>query len=1185
MMSTEKRIEELLTLIDKDVKLIDAFEECGADLTHLNITGLCEQQKGFLAAALCKKHDKKPVIIVPDPARARMLTGYLRPFVKGDIVVVQPREMSLVNAMASSHDTESERLGNIEKLMTNDFGAALICAGAMMNRMMPVKEFKKYCLDIKLGETIDPSDLKESLIEAGYERVNMVASPGEFSWRGDVMDIYTPNVGQPVRIGFFDDEVDQIKTFDADNQRSVEQLKKVKVMPAREILIKHERATEVSRLINGAANEDAKIMKQNGKIAAAEALLKTAEADSEFIREGVRVSGIEKWVPMILEEFDTLDKYIDFKRTEVFADELAEIKARADSYLGEFYTRCKAAFEIGSVSKKSFEAAIAVYDMMKNLDGIKAMIALSCLNSSGNGLPGGRTVTVTGLAGDSFRGREKELSLQVKSCSFNSDEVIALLATGDQRIEKLNDILVSEGAVLEVIHKDLPSGFIYPAIGLTLIGEQDVFGSEKTIRKKKKGGASLDIFNDLKVGDYVVHDVHGIGLYEGLVNMKVGDVSQDYLKISYAKGAVLYITLDNLQSIQRYVGPNSSSPKLSDLNSQEWTKSVDRAKSSIKRLAFDLVKLYAARRANRGFACGPDDVWQTEFEENFPYVETDDQLSAVKDIKRDMESEVPMDRLLCGDVGFGKTEVAFRAIFKAVANGKQVFMLSPTTLLAQQHYENFKERLGTFPVRTALLSRFVPHKQMEQTIKDIKEGTVDVVIGTHRLLSKDVVAKDLGLLVIDEEQRFGVNHKEQIKNMRNTVDVLSLSATPIPRTLHMSMSGIRDISVLDDPPMNRRPVQTYVMPYNEETVVQACMREVSRKGQVFYLYNKTSDIDKKARELEKLMPGVRVVYAHGQMSEDYLENVITRFVSGEADILVCTTIIESGVDMPNVNTMIVENGDRFGLSQLYQIKGRVGRSDKQAYAYITYDEEKSMNDDARKRLMAIREFTELGSGIKIALRDLEVRGAGNLLGAEQHGQMNVIGYELYCRLLDEEIKHLRDEGDESVLELIQASVELEFDSYIPTSYIDDETSRMVVYRRISNITNTKEYEDFIDEVLDRYGDPPTQVIVLADVALIRAYASKLGFDRVIIKDDKVLLYYAPSRKIDMFAVGELVNSKEFEGKVLLNAAGRPYLHYMPMKLSKKDVITNTRRLLTIMSDALEKEKEEAASSNNPNATT
>ncbi|SEW35848.1 transcription-repair coupling factor [Ruminococcaceae bacterium KH2T8] len=1169
----DKEISSILKLIENDEALIASSDRCVREARHLNVSGLCEQQKGYLIAALANKHSKKPVVISSDTVRAKALAGSMKPFIDGEILIVEPSEMSIVTAVASSRDGESERVGSISRLMRNDYAAAIICAGALASKMQSKKEFEKDMISLKLGDRKDPTDLIDELVAIGYERVASVSCAGEFAARGDVIDVFSPDSRMPTRLSFFDDEIDQIKSFDTDDQRSTESFTKVTFCRAREIVFDaKKRGSAADTILKSAASDINKMNAESAK-AAAELLSRTAHNDSDAVREGMRLTGMARWIGAIVSEPDMIIDYIDKTLNMLFIDEMSEVRGRIDGYEADYISRCRNAFETGTCPSCAFESIFEIPEIMKRLDKGHQITAVSCLATSGNGLPGGLTVTSDGLAGENWRGRDKELGIFVKKTE--AEMTMRFLLTGSQRVEGFRLRMVGEGVSIKVIPADLPAGFVYPAAKMCLIGEQDVFGSEKKISKKRNGAAKITFFGDITPGDYVVHDAHGIGRYEGIVNMRMGKSNQDYLKISYAKNATIYLPIDKLDKLQKYVGPNGKEPKLSSLDSGEWNKSVERARTSIKKVAFDLVKLYAARRASKGYSCSPDDVWQKEFEENFPYTETDVQLNAIRDIKKDMESDTPMDRLLCGDVGFGKTEVAFRAIFKCVTNGKQAFMLAPTTLLAQQHYDNFLERLHGFPIRVVLLSRFVPAAVMKQNLKDIKEGKADVVIGTHRILSKDVIPHDLGLLVVDEEQRFGVNHKEQIKAMRNNIDVLTLTATPIPRTLHMSMSGIRDISVLDEAPMNRRPVQTYVMGYDEEIVTQACLREISRGGQVFYLYNKTADIDKKAAHLEALMPGVKVSYAHGKMSEHQMEKIIESFIVGEADILVCTTIIESGVDMPNVNTMIVEDSDRFGLSQLYQIKGRVGRSDRQAYAYITYDPDKEMNSDARKRLMAIREFTELGSGVKIALRDLEVRGAGNLLGAEQHGQMDVIGYELYCRLLDEEIKHLKDGDDVSFLPAITVNMEVDFDSYIPVSYIEDEESRMAAYRRIGSIGDRKDYDDFLDEVTDRYGDPPKEVNFLAGAALIRALAAKAGFERVCFKDAGVLLYFASDRKMNMKSVTALIGTPEFAGRILMCAQGKPYLHYKPRTNRHDKTVEESIKMLDILIENMEPKKAEA----------
>ncbi|MBO4637101.1 MAG: transcription-repair coupling factor [Clostridiales bacterium] len=1158
----EGSVSELLRLIENDRGLIDAQDRCERQVSHLNVSGMCEQNKGFLAASLSARKSKLPVIIVPDPARARVFADYIAPFVDGRTVILSPAEMSLVSAVARSRENDSDRAGEISLISSGRFGAAIICASALTNRMISPREWNGFVLHLRTGDRYEPADLITALTGMGYERTGTVSVPGEFSSRGDVIDIYPPDMGKPVRLSFFDDEIDRIATFDPETQRSEDQFTKTEIFPAVEYLWKKEKRGSLAQKIRLSGAGDINAMNASSRTGVGELLNRTVKADAEAMETGSPISGIARWLPIIYDEPSSILDYINTNTCMVFIDEIMECRSRMDAYAADYMARCKNAFETGTAPKCAFESLLPSPEAFKRLDKIGCVTTLSCLPSSGNGLPGGITVKASSASAENWRGRDRELASYVKNKEYKS--TVRFLITGTQRTEALRLRLAGEGIAPQIVGRALPSGFDYPGAGLILIGEQDVFGSEKKMSSPKKKTGRLNFFGDVKPGDYVVHDVHGIGQYEGTVNMRMGKSCQDYLKINYAKNAVIYVPVDKLDKLQKYVGPGGKQPKLSSLDSGEWTKAVERARSSIKKLAFDLVKLYAVRRSGKGFSCEPDNEWQKMFEENFPYVETDDQLSAIRDIKKDMESDVPMDRLLCGDVGFGKTEVAFRAMFKCVQNGKQAFMLAPTTLLAQQHYDNFISRVRGFPVKVALLSRFVPPSKIRQSLKEIKDGSVDVVIGTHRILSKDVIPHDLGLLVVDEEQRFGVNHKEQIKAMRSNIDVLTLTATPIPRTLHMSMSGIRDISVLDEAPMNRRPVETYVLEYDEEIVVQACMREISRGGQVFYLYNKTADIDEKASYLGSLMPGVRVVYAHGKMSEHQMEKIVESFILGEADILVCTTIIESGVDMPNVNTMIVEDSDRFGLSQLYQIKGRVGRSDRQAYAYITYDPEKSMNSDAQKRLMAIREFTELGSGVKVALRDLEVRGAGNLLGAEQHGQMEVIGYELYCRLLDEEIKLLKDEGDTSYLPKPQVNLEIDFDSYIPSKYIDDEAIRMSIYRRIGKISSRPDYDDFLDEVTDRYGDPPKEVVFLAGAALVKALASDAGFERVCFRDAGVLLYFANDRKMDQEAVGRLLKTPRFAGKIMICAQGKPYIHYKPTSLSHEKTVGEVTDLFDVL---------------------
>lgn len=1170
----DKSLTELLGRIASDKELAADFSTSLKTGKHLNITGLCNEQKVYVAMALARLNGRKAVFIEPDSARARVTASYCAAFTDGPVTLLSPSELSLVSAEASSRELELNRSAALSELARGEYGAAVITAGALLNKLEPKEVFRKRIIDLKVGMEMERDELVEKLLLNGYENVPQVMEKGEFSVRGDIVDIYSPSYTEPVRVSFFDTEIDQIKTFDRETQRSTGQLEETAAVPASAYAFPEDKRDEIASLIKDRVQEDlAKMNTATREVRrAAELLSRTATGDAEKISNGIEPSGIARWLGIILKDYQTIIDYVNGSDVVFFADEMVDIDARLNAYAGEYVQRCRDSFEIGIAPTCAPSAMVNISKLMRALDGLDNIVTLSMFQSSGNGLPGGVLHTVSGFPADNFSGRAQELSALLRE-----NKNVYLVAHHGRRWEQLKERLAEYDCFTEIIDAPLPAGFNYPLLGITILGEQELYGTEQKRPEKKKGGNRIQFFSEINPGDYVVHDKHGVGRYEGLVNMRVGEIRKDYLKLTYAKGETLYILPENLDSLQKYVGPGEKEPKLSRLGGDEWKKSVSRARDAIKKVAYDLLKIYAARSVNKGFACAPDDEQQKLFEAKFPFVETDDQLRAVHEIKTDMESERPMDRLLCGDVGFGKTEVAFRAMFKAVMNGRQVIMLAPTTLLAQQHYENLSRRLKGFPVNVCMLSRFVSQAQIKQNLIDIESGKIDIIIGTHRALSNDVKPPHLGLLVIDEEQRFGVNHKEKIKSMKTDVDVLSLSATPIPRTLHMSLSGIRDISVLEEAPFNRRAVQTYVLGYDEQIIVQACMREIARGGQIFYLYNRTSDIDKVADNLAKAMPGVRVTYAHGQMPENGLEAVVTDFVEGKYDILVCTTIIENGVDMPNVNTLIVENADRFGLSQLYQIKGRVGRSDRQAYAYITYNADAPLNEEASKRLNALREFTELGSGVRIAMRDLEVRGAGSLLGAEQHGQMDVIGYELYCRLLDEEVRLLKSGKDEvldtDVLTGHSESaekgftVEVDYDAYIPSSYIQDEAARMSCYRRIGDISSFESYSDFIDEVTDRYGDAPSEVYILSGVSLMRSLAGTLGFTKASIKNAGVRLYLNPNLQIDMQALGALMRDHFYGARVTINATGSmPYMLFKPSSVKQDKTVTEIIGLLRILDE-------------------
>ena len=1168
-------------------ELVDSFS---TQKGHINLTGMTETQKAFLIAAAAlyrsendprygsenasEKADGKkagknetsdfpvPVILVSDELSARKMKSYLDAFFEKESVILRGRETHMSQVSASSREIEQGRVNALVKYVTRDCGCLIVTAGALLTKMLPMGRFINTSVTVRLGRRLAPEDLAQTLISMGYVRTREVEGVGEFSKRGDIFDFFPSGSDMGVRLSFFDDEVDQIKLFNLNTQRSEQQLKEYTILPASELLLPpkdwERLADKMVAIGDEAARKAAAIGADRNNI---DTLLRMVGKESEALRSGGSFSGWEKWAAVLEENTESILSFVRSMGDTIYVDEIAQVRSRMDGVAADFEARFRNAFEKGLVPAECSTALMKIPDVFRELDK-KQVVAMAILPSSNNGLPGAVHIKIQGTACNSYRGHEDALAELISGRNKEGKTTYIMSGTGS-RADKLRTFLFEKNSMPVLLPKPLPSGFVYPAINMVLIGTQDIFGVDRGIKKKKKGGMTIDLFSDLVPGELVVDDENGVGRYDGLVNLEVEGTKRDYLQITYANDDHLYIPMDRLDHIQKYVASDGRTPKLARLGSAEWSKSVSRAKNSIKQLAFDLVELYAKRQAVDGYAFSPDTVWQTQFEDDFPYQETEDQLNAIKDIKKDMESKKSMDRLLCGDVGFGKTEVAFRAIFKCVMDGKQAVLLAPTTVLVQQHYDNLKERLRGYPIRIAMLSRFATPKEIKRAVTGINDGSVDVVVGTHRVLSKDVQPKNLGLMVIDEEQRFGVNHKEKMKTLRNTVDVLTLTATPIPRTLHMSLSGIRDISVLEEPPQDRRPVQTYVIEYDPQIIAEACLREIERHGQVFYLFNNTHLIQEKAEMLSDMLPGARIVYAHGKMSERELESIIEAFIRKEADILVCTTIIESGVDMPNVNTIIVENSDRFGLSQLYQLKGRVGRSDRQAYAYITYQPEKVLNEDAEKRLAAIRDFTELGSGIKIALKDLEVRGAGNLLGAEQHGQMDVIGYELYCRMLDEEIKKLSGTWEPEVEDTV---IKMSEDAYISPAYIPDDGQRMDVYRHIQSIASKKEREDLEDELTDRFGDVPKEVTILANIAIIRHQASKLGFETVEIEKDTARLYYRPGVSGAAAAILMAGGDKRFDGHIMVYSLKKPFLQYKPAPKDQKEIVANVAELLDLMSE-------------------
>ena len=1157
-------------------RLVEGLRGKNATFT---VAGPPDSLKSWLAWQLGTETGRRPCLLVADELRARTVAADLAALVDDPVLIFRPRDLNLTDAEASSREMEMQRMAILGQLLDDRCGALVIPAAAALQKLPSAPLFQARFLHCRVGQKLDLDDCARQLIRNGYEHMRLTDGPGQFARRGDILDVVIPSAeddGDPegFRLSFFDNEIDAIKRFDPQTQRSSTMLQAISIPPVRELLPdlnqKDDLAARIlacgesaaqTALANGAARETAVSMRQ------------LARKDAERVSQNVHFAALDRWIGLVQPKPVCILDYAREAGCLIFLDEPLRIRNRVDAAQADLDERLRAMLTKGQALPQWSEVAFRGDDLGLCLDRTRPLLSLSQLASPGNTLPDTPLITLQARPSDGYRGREAKL-LDEAADWMRQSWTLVLFAGSQHRRDRLSQLFGEKGIRPQIVPDSLPRGFVWPAARLAVLGTLDVFGSERPARRRRHGdGIKIDLFSDLVPGEMVVHEAHGIGRYDGLVNMENNGTRRDYLKITYAGDDSLYIPMESLDQIQKYVGADSREPRLSKLGGQEWTRMKERARSSIRKLATDLIRLYAQRAAIKGKAFAPDTVWQQEFEEQFPYEETEDQLRSVQEIKSDMESERVMDRLLCGDVGFGKTEVAFRAIFKCVMDGCQAVLLAPTTVLAQQHYDNLVKRMAGFPVQIGLLSRFAAEAMQKNTLSGLMHGKVDVAVGTHRLLSQDVRLKKLGLLVIDEEQRFGVDHKEKLKALWPDVDVLTLSATPIPRTLHMAMSGIRDISVLEEPPHDRRPVQTYVMEYDRDLVAEAILREISRQGQVFYLYNDTRRIVEKAAELEQLLPGARIVCAHGKMNEKLLEDIISGFIGQESDILVCTTIIESGIDMPNVNTIIVEDADRLGLAQLYQLRGRVGRSDRQAYAYITYRRDKALTEIAEKRLAAIRDFTELGAGFKIALRDLEVRGAGNLLGAEQHGQLEAIGYDLYCRMLEETIQELQGHVPASK---ISAVIDLDIDAFVARRYIPDEGQRMDMYRRIADIRTFADYQDVLDECLDRFGDPPPETMALADIAYIRALAGRQGFSRIHQHQENLVMTYDESATPDMGILARLIGRPDFKGQLLFNAGTKPYLVYRGAARLKLKIAENLRKLFQAMDPDVSQHDKEAS---------
>ncbi|MDB6469834.1 transcription-repair coupling factor [Blautia wexlerae] len=1001
----------------------------------LQVSGCMESQKSHLMYGLSGIAPYR-LILAEDERRAREIYEDYR-FYDRKVYSYPAKDLLFFQADIHGNLLIRQRMKVIKALLEEKELTVVTSIDGCMDFLESLEKIKEQLIHYESDSTVDIEQLKNQLVALGYERVGQVEMPGQFSVRGGIVDIYCLTEENPWRIELWGDEIDSIRSFDPESQRSLENLEELTIYPA----VEHIGDKDMVSFLDYFPEERTIIfLDEPNRLTEKGGAVEEEYRQSRMHREEKGSRNLpENW----LCSFEQLQKELN-KRNCISVCAL-EPKQAGWKVREKFYLEVKSI----SAYNNSFELLVKDLHQYKK-QGYR--IAL---------LSGSRT-------------RAERLAKDLQ------EEGLAAFYGQDYDRE------ICPGEIM-VVYGHAKKGFEYPLIKFAVMTESDIFGQEQKKKKKKNySGSRIQDFAELSIGDFVVHEKHGLGIYRGIEKVEVDRIVKDYIKIEYRGGSNLYIPATQLDCLQKFSGADASkAPKLNKLGTQEWNKTKSKVRGAVKNIAKELVELYAVRQEKEGYVCGPDTVWQREFEEMFPYEETEDQLSAIEDAKRDMESTRIMDRLICGDVGYGKTEVALRAAFKEVQESRQVAYLAPTTILAQQIYNTFVQRMKEFPVRVELLCRFRTPAQQKKAIEDLKKGQVDVIIGTHRILSKDVQFKNLGLLIVDEEQRFGVTHKEKIKQLKKDVDVLTLTATPIPRTLHMSLIGIRDMSVLEEPPMDRMPIQTYVMEYDEETVREAINRELRRGGQVYYVYNRVTDIADVALRIAKLVPDARVDFAHGQMSERELENVMYSFVNGDIDVLVSTTIIETGLDISNVNTMIIHDSDRYGLSQLYQLRGRIGRSNRTAYAFLMYRKNVMLKETAEKRLAAIREYTDLGSGFKIAMRDLELRGAGNLLGAQQHGHMNAVGYDLYCKMLNEAVKEAKGIH---TMEDFETSVDLNVDAYIPDSYISNEFQKLDIYKRIAGIETQQDYDDMLEELLDRFGEPGKAVLNLLAIAKLKAIA-------------------------------------------------------------------------------------------------
>ena len=1063
------------------------------------------------------------------------------------------KDLIFYQADIHGNQQTKERIRVLKRLLQKKPITIVTTFDALMAPQIPLAIYEESIITLKIGEETNLQYLSEQLVALGYEKTYQVENPGQFAVRGDILDIFDLTEENPVRVELWGDEVESIRSFDVESQRSIENLNQVQIFPAKEMILSAERKECGMQAIEAEANKQYETFRAVFKTEEAHRIQTQVKELKEDLFTFQMMTNLDSYLHYFYEETGSLLDFMDSEKSLLILDEPVRIREHVDAVELEFKDSMSNRLEKGYILPGQTELLYPSEEVAAGLSKRK-VLALSMMECKCALFPVKVRFEVEAKSVSPYNHSFETLVKDLQKYRKNKYRMV-LLSPSKTRAKRLAESLrdnevaavYSEDPFREAIIGEVlclcgsvAQGFEYPLLHFVVIAESDIFGVEKQKKKKKSAfsGTKIQDFAELHVGDYVVHELYGLGQYQGIEKVEVDHIIKDYIKLAYRDNGNVYVPATGLHILQKYGSADAKPPKLSKLGTKEWSKTKQKVRLAVETVAKDLVELYAHRQQEKGYQYGPDTVWQREFEEMFPYEETEDQINAIEATKKDMESTKIMDRLICGDVGYGKTEVAIRAAFKAVQEGKQVVYLVPTTILAQQHYHTFVQRMKDYPVRIDLMCRFRTPSEQKRTLADLKKGFVDIVIGTHRVLSKDMEFKDLGLLIIDEEQRFGVGDKEKIKQLKENIDVLTLTATPIPRTLHMSLIGVRDMSLLEEAPNDRLPIQTYVMEYNEEMVREAIVRELTRGGQVYYVYNRVNDIEQVALQVQQLVPEAAVRFAHGQMKEHELERIMYDFVNGDIDVLVSTTIIETGLDISNVNTMIIHDADSLGLSQLYQLRGRVGRSNRASYAFMMYKRGKLLKEVAEKRLQAIKEFTDLGSGFKIAMRDLEIRGAGNLLGKAQHGHMEAVGYEMYCKMLNTAVMTAQGK---KITEDFDTKVDVSADAFIPSEYILNEVQKLDIYKRIAGVETLGEKEDMIQELQDRFGNVPTPVDNLLRINLLRIRAHRMYLTDIRSVKDRVQFVIRPDARINPDAIPGFI--KSFKGNMSFTPVGTPTFTY------------------------------------------